>query len=474
MMHLPIRMRLAGWYAAAFTTALAAASLDVYRTVYKGLEGAIDEGLHSRVEGTRRFIEEQLPNLSLNQIAAEFQDHLVVAMGPSAGPIQVCDASGAFIYQAPAFRDARLPPARPAALGAEPTFEDRTINGVPVRMLTARIDALGKRFGVQVATVTADNARALADLQARGLTFGPLLLIVASVGGYWISSRALKPVAALTNTARTINTRNLNQRLDVPLARDELRDLSETLNMMLDRLEAAFQQVSRFTADASHELRTPVAMIRASAEVALRKARTAEEYRQSLVEIQAEAERTSALVEDLLTLARADRDAEPLRLLPVDLAGLLQEAADPAARLARSQQLRFNARLPEHPVVVDGDAVALRRLVLILTDNAVKYTPAPGRVEWSLKASDAVAVFEVTDTGIGIEPSDLPHVFERFYRADKARSRDSGGAGLGLAIAKWIVDKHGGAIAVTSSSLGCRLRVTVPISALQAESSAPA
>jgi two-component system, OmpR family, heavy metal sensor histidine kinase CusS len=471
MTHLPIRVRLAGWYAAAFTCALAAASLDAYWTVHKSLNGAIDEGLRSRVEGTRRFIEEQLPHLSLDQITAEFQDHLVVAMGPSAGPIQVSDATGAFIYQAPAFRDAALPPARPAALGTEPTFEDRTIHGEPVRILTARIDAQGRRFGVQVATVTTDNAQALADLRTRGLTFGPLLLIVASLGGYWISSRALKPVATITDTARAINTRSLNQRLDVPLARDELWDLSETLNMMLDRLEAAFQQVSRFTADASHELRTPVAMIRTSAEVVLRKARTAEEYRQSLVEIRAEAERMSALVEDLLTLARADRDAEPLRLHPIDLVSLLQEMADSAAHLSRSRQLRFVARLPDHAVVVDGDPAGLRRLVLILTDNAVKYTPAPGDVEWSLTMPDGTAVFEITDTGIGIESSDLPHVFERFYRADKARSRDSGGAGLGLAIAKWIVDRHGGAIAVTSSGRGCQLRVTIPTSAPQAESS---
>jgi two-component sensor kinase len=182
MMHLPIRVRLAGWYAAALTCALAAASFDMYRTVHRSLEGTIDEGLRSRVEGTRRFIEEQLSTLSLDQIAAEFQNHLVVAMGPSAGPIQVCEANGAFIYQAPAFRDAALPPARPAALGTEPTFEDQVINGEPVRILTTRIDALGKMFGVQVATVTTDNARALADLRARGLTFGPLVLIVASLG----------------------------------------------------------------------------------------------------------------------------------------------------------------------------------------------------------------------------------------------------------------------------------------------------
>lgn len=462
MRPLPIRIRLAAWYTAIFACAVSASSCTAYWTVERGLRNAVDDGLRSRVEGTRRFLETQLPTLSLAQLANEFQDHLVVAMGPSSGPMQVCDADGRFLYRAPSFKEIDLPPAIPRGPAGQLVFENRTIGGHPVRMVTARVDAGNRSFGVQVATVTTDNERALASLEGVLLAAEPLLLLVAAAGGYWISSRALQPVAAMTEAARSITTRNLNQRVPVPLSRDELSALAETLNAMFDRIESAFRRVTRFTGDASHELRSPVAVIRTAADVALRAPRTAEDYRLTLEQVRAEAERMSALVDDLLALARSDTGGRHLVRRAVDLRGLLGTLSSRARTLAVSRGLAFDETLPAGPVIIEADPGAIARLVMILTDNAVKYTPAPGHVAWSFHADTEVAVFEVSDTGIGVEAGDLPHIFDRFYRADRARHRDGGGAGLGLSIARWIADEHGGTISVVPLAQGTCFRVILP------------
>jgi signal transduction histidine kinase len=238
---------------------------------------------------------------------------------------------------------------------------------------------------------------------------------------------------------------------------------------MLDRLEAAFREATRFTADASHELRTPVSLIRTSAEVALRRERPAAEYRQALETVLLEAERMSALVQDLLTLARADAGVEGLRRGSVELGSLASGLEASLRSMCDTRGLELQLEVPGERVLVEGDHAALEQLVLSLADNAVKYSPAPGRVSVSVRRSAGEAVVAVTDTGIGIAPEDLPQVFDRFYRADKARSRDSGGTGLGLSIAKSIAEQHGGTIGIVSRlGEGTRVEVRIP-----AESTAP-
>ena len=204
-------------------------------------------------------------------------------------------------------------------------------------------------------------------------------------------------------------------------------------------------------------------MIRASAEIALRRDRSPEEYREALSGILRESERTSILVQDLLTLTRADAGVDPLERQPLDLRALLDDLRGSLSTLCTQAGLDLHVELPDQPVSTSGDSAALGRLVRILIDNAVKYTPAPGRVTLSLRPAPDGAVLEVADTGIGIGPEDLPRVFDRFYRADKARSRDSGGAGLGLSIARWIAQQHGGRITIeTEPDLGCRVSVHLP------------
>ncbi len=272
------------------------------------------------------------------------------------------------------------------------------------------------------------------------------------------------PVDQITRTARTISAQNLSSRLVVPKTGDELQRLSETLNGMLERLEAAFKKITQFTADASHELRTPVAVMRTRAELSLRKARSADEYRDVIAEVLAELEKTSKLIEQLMFLARADSGAETLHFSATNVADVLREACHQGSALAEAKQIAFQEQIPGDSMWIQGDASSLRRLFLILIDNAVKYTPASGQVEVSLQRNDGYAVAEVRDTGIGIAEADLPSVFERFYRADKARTRESGGVGLGLSIGRWITEVHAGTIEVHSSpGRGSIFQIRLPI-----------
>jgi len=279
----------------------------------------------------------------------------------------------------------------------------------------------------------------------------PIALLIAAGGGYWLSGRVLRPVDRITREARAITADDLGLRVVVPESRDELRLLAETINAMLDRIESAFRRLVQFTADASHELRSPVALMRTTAEVALRRPRAEGGYREALQQVLAESERLSLMIEDLLLLARSDAGAESLEKKPIDPAGPLRAAL---ARIERSLQPAIDDGL-----VVEANALALQQLFTILLDNAVKYSTDV--IDVSLHARNGSAVIQVRDRGIGIAADDLPHVFERFYRADKARSR--GGAGLGLAIARRIAEIHGGTIDVVSEAgAGSTFTVTLP------------
>jgi signal transduction histidine kinase len=242
------------------------------------------------------------------------------------------------------------------------------------------------------------------------------------------------------------------------------------LNEMLGRIEHAFIRVTQFTADASHELRTPIALIRAEAEIALRRSRGDAEYREALRHILLEAERTTGLIEELLSLARADSGREALRITSVDLSAMVRGVSEHWRELMATRDLTFTCQETGEAIAVLGDRNALQRLLTVLLDNAAKYTPAPGTVELLLETTNSSAVIRVRDSGIGIALEDQPKIFERFYRVDKARSRASRGAGIGLAIAQWIVQQHRGSITVQSSpGKGSTFVVELPLQASQTE-----
>ncbi|HVS24934.1 MAG TPA: ATP-binding protein [Gammaproteobacteria bacterium] len=447
-----IGARLTLWYTTAFAVAAAALGAAIWLAVRQSLYHAVDAGLSDRVEGIGRFIEDHKTRLLLDEVKEEFRAH--------GDFFQVIDDEGRAVHRGAALADAEL-----AALGADDAgqFADATVNGEPLRFLSRQVPIDGRTYTIQAAAPLGDlegGLRTAAWLLAPAV---PLALLVAAAGGYWLSRRALAPVDRITRTARLIGADNLSQRLDVPPTGDELERLSQTLNEMIERLENAFRKITRFTADASHELRTPLAVMRTTAEVALRAPQAGEEQRAALEHIVAEIERMSHLVENLLLIAKADSGAADLKKRRIDVVEAVREACSEASVLARVKGLRFDAQLPESSLWVDGDRDALRRLFLILLDNAVKYTPAGGSLAVVVGAQNGHVLGTVRDTGIGIASEHLPHVFDRFYRADGARSRADGGAGLGLAIGRWIAEVHGGRLRVESEpQRGSSFHVELP------------
>jgi heavy metal sensor kinase len=301
---------------------------------------------------------------------------------------------------------------------------------------------------------------------------GALVLAVGLVGGWVISSRILRPVAAISATASTISATNLSGRIDTFQVDRELAELAGVLNAMFDRLQAAFERQARFTADASHELRTPLAILRSHAELALSRPRTTEEYRTTIETCLKATGRMTGLVEGLLTLARADAGKLDLRREPIDLRQVVAESVALFGPLAASRNVALAASL--QTAEVRGDADRLAQVVTNLLSNAVQYNRPGGEVRIQLGTSADEAVLSVTDTGCGIPASDRPHLFERFYRVDKARSRSSGGNGLGLAICKSIVEAHGGTIGFeTKPDQGSTFWVRLPYSSTAVRSANP-
>lgn len=290
----------------------------------------------------------------------------------------------------------------------------------------------------------------------------PLALAVAAGGGIFLARRALKPVGKIAETAEEIEETDLSRRINVN-TKDELGRLAATLNAMIGRLEKAFQRQKQFTSDASHELRTPLAVIEAESTLALQKERSPSDYRQSLDTISQESRQMSSLIDQLLTLARADAGKEQWNFREVNLGKLSSDLSKDIEVLCEEKGLSF--QLGQAPdLVVKGDEARLRELFMNLLDNAIRYTPAPGTVSVSLRREGQMAIVAVTDTGIGIPAEDIPFIFERFYRVDKSRSRAEGGSGLGLAICKHIVEAHGGKIEVESQvGMGSTFSVWIPL-----------
>jgi len=378
--------------------------------------------------------------------------------------LEVADTKGTWLFRSPQFL--RASPSLPQLAANDIAFFTTNLDSSQYRVALGLVEVAGERFQIHAAVPTEPFDQALDRFRIIEKEALPLLVLLASFLGYWLSGKSLQPVNRIIQTAEQIGAQNLSRRLEVPEPRDELRHLTETLNAMLARIEASFQRITQFTADASHDLRTPVAVIRTTAEIALRRSRPAEEYKDALCRILLTSVETSDLLENLLTLARADAGAAGLEMLPLDLNAHLRKVQEQGAVLAADKSLSITLRTPDVPVWVRGDEIAIHRLLLILIDNAVKYTPHGGHCEIALSQNQDHAHIAVKDTGIGIPESDLDCIFERFRRADRARSRETPGAGLGLAIARWITQMHGGTISAESTlGMGSVFHIRLPVSA---------
>ncbi len=357
------------------------------------------------------------------------------------------------------------PEAKRSAMEGIATYE--TLSGAdayPVRVLTWPVIDSGRvvsvvRVGMSRMNLYRSTYRFLLIMTI----LLPFALALAGGGGWFFARRALAPVDRMIETAHEIDAGRLHARLELTGARDELDRLADTLNGMLGRLDAAFREMRQFTADASHELQTPLTIIRGEMEVALRSKRSPEEYADVLRSALEEIKRISALVEGLLLLARSDAGVLRMDRTPVDMAQLVEEVLGQATPLARTKGVNLKLGRIE-PLEVPGDLSHLRRLLLNLVDNAIKYTPSEGRVKVSAESGGGWAIFSVEDTGPGIPDGEEDKIFQRFYRSPEARSGGQGGSGLGLSIVKSIVEAHHGKMELESSpAKGSIFRVFLPM-----------
>lgn len=448
MKHVSIRLRLTAWFSAVLLAGLAVFGAGMWFVLNHRLLAGVDTELEQRVAGLKTTLELE-GDYSRNQLKVEISEF---AKEISEGVLMdLRDETGPLLPFARRFSDAK------------PGFQTVSSEGGRYRVLAARFEFHGKKYEATVASDLHRIQGVMDDFRRFLLFTTPVVLLLAAGGGYWLSRRALAPVDEITRVARSISVQNLSQRLAVPRTGDEIQRMSETWNEVLERLDSAVKRIRQFTADASHELRTPVALIRATAELALRRERTPEEYQRSLQQIQDEAERMTELTEALLALARADASGGGgLQFTTVNANDAAAAVAAQAEAAASAKGLRLSVSAPPEQLLVRANEPALRRLLLILLDNAIKYTPAGGAVSVVVANGERGVRIVVEDSGAGITADVLPHLFERFYRADAARVRDSG-TGLGLSIARTIAEAHGTEITVESEpGMGSRFGFVLP------------
>lgn len=314
-----------------------------------------------------------------------------------AGLLEVRDEFGNLVFQSPPF----VKPGKSAAAvsGPETVFYTTNLDSLQYRVAARMVETDGQKFVVRAAVPTEPFDQALDRFRLILKETLPVLIVLASLIGYWLSGRGLAPVKEIIRTARGIGVKNLSGRLKVPKAHDELRLLTDTLNEMLARIESSVQRITQFTADASHDLRTPLALIRSSSELALRRSRSEQEYRETLSGILATSDETTGLVENLLTLARADAGAATLQFQRIDLIPHLRKTAEEADVLAAEKDIRVVTELPHAPVWVTGDGAAIERVFRIVLENAVKYTPGGGEIGILFHNGHGGAHVEIRDTG---------------------------------------------------------------------------
>ena len=461
MRRLSIGLRLTLWYVAVFAVAQLVFGAGMYVVLRQHLYSITDDALRDQIDDLTHFLEAQKKNATVSKLQEEVSETYVLEH--SGDYLQIYGEKGDWIFRAPALTRYGVPPIDPT-LVHDAIARDVVFDGYAFRLLTQRVDVNHHIYTAQTALPIDQVVKTLSAFRRYLLLFAPLMLLAAAVGGYWLSHKALAPVDKITRTAQNIGGQNLGDRLETLNTGDELERLSNTLNGMLSRIESAFVRVTQFTADASHELRTPISLIRTEAEIALRKSRDDAEYRQALRHILLESERTSVLIEELLKLARADSGRESLELQPVDLRATVLVTGNEWRHMIESRGLQFDLRADEDLPMVTADRTALSRLFAILLDNAQKYTCAPGKISVEVGKTNGKALVAVRDTGIGISPKDQAKIFERFYRVDTARSRSHGGAGIGLSIAHWIVQQHDGTISVHSEiGHGSTFIVEIPL-----------
>lgn len=451
-----LRWRLQAWHAVVLTVVLTIFGVIVYHLLWKTrlheIDAALDRTAEVLTSGLRR-LPSQPSTTRVHWLPAEFS-HLFEGED-SQWYFKVWDRDGRVLYR--------------SEIVPHVEFENLFVesNWLPVRIARSRA---GQR---EVVHVTSSGAHVLvgrsmtwnvASQQAEGWLLaacGWAILTLGVVGGGWLSGRTLRPIATMSAIAKNISGENLSQRIDLQETDSELGQLALVLNQTFDRLESAFDQQARFTADASHELRTPLSVILSQIELSLSRPRSSDEYLAALETCQNASRRMRMLIDSLLLLARFDSGQPDLNCRPLDLSEVATESVELLRPLANERQITLGSDMSPVPFI--GDRERLGQVMTNLLSNAIRYNNDGGRVDVRVERINGEVVVSVSDTGIGIPVGDLPHIFERFFRVDRARSRADGGSGLGLAICQSVVEAHGGQITARSElSGGTTLEVRLP------------
>jgi heavy metal sensor kinase len=465
-----LSFRLVAWYAGVLTGVFVLLGLLTFFFLRHYLEANVFDTQARRARQIAGTLVAQAPRESEDGLRSEVEKLYSPEINDRF--IRISRADGHVVYASGTPRDELFDPARVPEIGGN--FLEAATRKVPVpggSLLIAAVPATGSDgtlYRVEVGTSTAPAESTLAQVLVMLAVGLPIAVAVAVAGGFILVRQALEPVERMAVKAEEITQHNLSERLPVVQSGDELERLSISLNHMISRLEDALRGSKQFVADASHELRTPLTVMRGELESLAQDGRLARETREALGSVLEEVERLAEIVESLFALSRLDAgEAEAWQRF--DLAELAATTAEQMSLLATDKRIRVECESTPG-VTVRGDRARLKQVIVNLLDNAIKYTPDGGRVMLRVRREGAHALLDVTDTGIGIPAEALPHVFKRFFRVDGSRSREQGGAGLGLAIVQSICTAHGAEVEVVSRpGQGSRFRVRQPLAAESTE-----
>jgi heavy metal sensor kinase len=459
-----LRFKMTAWYAGLLLCALLVFGVSVYLGLERYLNWTLQATLASECRAIGTELLPQMPGKRADWLMSEINE--AYAPEVNARFIRVSREGSGVVYLSGPPKDGAFEPSQipfPQGKQKESSRRIRANGGHQLLANTMSFNTPdGGRFLVETG-IPLDRTQVV--LHGLLLTLGiytPFIVFLAVAGGYWLMRRSLEPVDEITERAEGITSNNLSERLPIIRSGDELERLSTALNRMIGRLDDAFQHINRFSADASHELRTPLTILQLELEGILHEDPLDEPFERHIGSALEETHRMSRIVESLLAISRLDAGEVKLDKLPLNLSELVLRTTEEMKVLAQDKSIGLSTSV-EEDVYLLGDRTYLQQVAVNLVDNAIKYTPEGGAIRVRLHVSDGKIMVEVSDNGVGIPAHALPHVFERFYRADKARSRASGGAGLGLSIVKAICSAHGAAIFVTSEEgKGSSFRIEFP------------
>ncbi len=456
-----VRSRLTLWYVGVLAALLVFYGIAASLFLFVGMREQLDRNLLEDIETVEGLLANEPGGfVSLRTLHPEESDPTLQRF------VEVWSPAGSLLYRSPQLQEQMLggPPPPREGNGEPHPFSERLPNGLRVRVATTVYHVEDHRVILRVAHSEEGLWRELNELVGV-LLFGlPLALLLAGFGGYSLARKALAPIDAMASQAKRISAERLSERLPVNNPEDELGQLAGIFNAMLQRLEAAFDQLRRFTADASHELRTPLTAIRSVGEVALQDQKSPADYRDVIGSMLEEVDRLTRLVESLLVLSRADAGRVKLQREDISLLHLAREASSLVEVLAEEKRQEISLE-GDASLVLSADRLILRQAIVNLLDNAIKYSPPGSRILVRVQSGGDKQVFlDVVDQGTGIPEEHKPYIFDRFYRVDRARTREWGGAGLGLSITRWAVEAHGGEITLRSEEgHGSTFRVSLPV-----------